>query len=168
MNWEERIQCHWLSFAIIFHMMNSHLTKVSHTSCLFFNGLWRSFEKGKYLLYGFLGQHVMFISRQRGNVTNFLLLIQWIMASFYPGCGTILPLKYSNSIPTSTELPVFPPLPVPSYCHLHRSIGLGPCCCRHSSQHGLIFWRGSIWTTFDFRKRQEHTKQPALSSHLNP
>ena len=75
-SWENQNQCHRLSFATVFHMMNLHVTKGSHTSCLFDNNLRRGFEKAKYLLSVVLGHNVMFISRQKGNVTYFLLLIQ--------------------------------------------------------------------------------------------
>ena len=68
MNWEERKQCHWLSFAIVFHMMNAHHSKVLHTSCLFSISLWRGFGKEKYLLPVVLGQDVMFICRNKGHL----------------------------------------------------------------------------------------------------
>jgi len=59
----KRKQCHWLSFAIlVLHMMSSHVTEGSHTSCLFWNSLWRGFEKEKHhLLSVVLGHDVMFI-----------------------------------------------------------------------------------------------------------
>ena len=75
-SWENRNQCHQLSFAIVYHMMDTHISKGWHTSCLFCNSLWRGFEKEKYLLSVVLRHDVIFISRQKGNVTYFLLLIQ--------------------------------------------------------------------------------------------
>ena len=58
----KRKQCHWLSFVIMFHTMNPHVTEGSHTSCLFYNRLWRSVEKEKHLLSVVLGHEVMFIA----------------------------------------------------------------------------------------------------------
>ena len=78
-SWETRKQCHWLSFAMVFYKINSHATlKGPHTSCLFCNSLWRDFEKETYVFtVCCFGTWTNFISRQKGEVTYFLLFVQW-------------------------------------------------------------------------------------------
>ena len=57
-------KCNWLSFSRVFHMKSSHVTKESHTSCLFYNNLWNIFDRQTYLLSIVLGQQVMWADKE--------------------------------------------------------------------------------------------------------
>ncbi len=72
-------------------MMNLHLTKGSHTSCLFCNSLWRGIEKEKCSLSGVLGSDVMFISRDKCHLLPVINPMKFVETLFQIiGCSNFL------------------------------------------------------------------------------